>query len=59
MGGSAPGESSKPSKANNMSYFLREVEKPKKRYEMKGVRALSYQDGDRNLKLTPASILLF
>jgi hypothetical protein len=55
----APGESKSKSKANNMSYFLREVEKPKRKVELKGVRTCSYYDGERSLKLTPASILLF
>jgi hypothetical protein len=31
MAGKAPGESSKSPAANNMSYFLREIEKPKRK----------------------------
>jgi hypothetical protein len=59
MAGKSPGETKKANSANNMSYFLREVEKPKRREELKGVRVYSYKDGNRNLKLTAASILLF
>jgi hypothetical protein len=59
MAGRAPGESSKSTTANNMSYFLREIEKPKRKEGLKGVRTYSYQDGARQLKLTSASILLF
>ena len=55
----APGEGRSASKANNMSYFLREVEKPKRKEQLKGVRTYSYKDGGRELKLTNASILLF
>lgn len=58
MAGRSPGEA-KSSNSNNMSYFLREIEKPKRREDLKGVRTYSYKDGKRNLKLTPASILLF
>jgi hypothetical protein len=59
MSGLAPGEGRSASKANNMSYFLREVEKPKRKEQLKGVRTYSYKDGGRELKLTNASILLF
>ena len=63
MGGRAPGESNgkNASKgiANNMSYFLRDLTKPKRKERLEGVRTHSYSDGDRKLKLTNASILLF
>ena len=42
-----------------MSFFLREVEKPKKKHELKGIKTHSYHDGVRKLRLTSASILLF
>lgn len=58
MAGKAPGEG-KANAANNMSYFLREVEKPKRKEGLRGVRTYSYQDGARKLRLTSASILLF
>lgn len=57
--GRAPGENSKNTTANNMSFFLREVERPKRKEELKGVRTYSYKDGPRKLRLTSASILLF
>jgi hypothetical protein len=47
------------SKNNDMSYFLRDVSKPKRKENLKGVKFYSYSDGNRKLKLTPASILLF
>jgi hypothetical protein len=59
MAGRPPGESSSTSDANNMSYFLREIEKPKRKEELKGVKVYPYKDGERNLRLTSASILLF
>lgn len=58
MAGKAPGEG-KANAANNMSYFLREVEKPKRKEGLRGVRTYSYQDGARKLRLTSATILLF
>ncbi len=58
MGGKAPGEG-KANTANNMSYFLREIERPKRKEGLRGVRTYSYQDGARKLRLTSASILLF
>lgn len=59
MIGRSPGQTKKANSANNMSYFLREVEKPKRREALEGVRVYPYKDGNRNLKLTAASILLF
>ena len=57
--GRAPGETKGQNTANNMSYFLREVEKPRRKQKLEGVRTYSYQHGDRKLRLTSASILLF
>ena len=63
MGGRAPGESTSNAQnkglANNMSYFLRDLSKPKRKERLKGVRTVSYSDGERELRLTNASILLF
>jgi hypothetical protein len=42
-----------------MSFFLREIEKPKIKEDLRGVKTYSYSHGNRHLKLTPASILLF
>lgn len=59
MMGRAPGENSKSTPANNMSFFLREIEKPKEKRMLEGVRTYSYKDGKRDLNLTMPSILLF
>lgn len=59
MNGRAPGESTNSKNSNNMSYFLREIEKPKIKEDLRGVRTFSYSHGNKNLKLTQASILLF
>ena len=59
MAGRAPGEGAKSSNTSNMAYFLREIEKPKRKEELKGVKTYSYKDGARKLRLTSASILLF
>jgi hypothetical protein len=42
-----------------VGFFLREISKPKRKEELKGVRTYSYNDGAKQLRLTSASILLF
>lgn len=44
---------------NNMSFFLRDYKKPKKQQKLNGVKTFSYSDGNKKLRLTNASILLF
>ncbi len=46
-------------KSNDMSYFLRPVEKPKKKVPLQGVKSYVFKSGDRKLSITAATGLLF
>jgi hypothetical protein len=46
-------------KSNDMSYFLRPVEKPKKKVPLQGVKSYVFKNGDRKLSITAATGLLF
>jgi hypothetical protein len=46
-------------KSNDMSYFLRAVEKPKKKIPLQGVKSYVFKNGDRKLSITAATGLLF
>ena len=46
-------------KSNDMSYFLRPIEKPKKKVPLQGVRSYTFNNGDRKLSITAATGLLF
>lgn len=61
MQGRAPGENSNNINpvVNSLSFFLRDLSKPKRKEELRGVRTYSYIHDNHPLKLTSASILLF
>lgn len=53
------GEKKNERNSNDMNYFLKPIEKAKKKQLLKGVKHYSYKDGLRKLELTSASGLLF
>jgi hypothetical protein len=42
-----------------MSYFLRPVEKPKKKVPLQGVKSYSFNNGSKKISITAATGLLF
>ena len=42
-----------------MSFFLNRPKKQKKKMMLEGVKSIVIQDGERELKITPATSLLF
>lgn len=55
----AQGENNVEKKSNDMSYFLRPIEKPKKKVPLQGVKSYVFKNGDRKLSITAATGLLF
>lgn len=47
------------SEGKNLNFFLSIPTKEKKKVLLKGVKAISFHDGERDLKITPASTLMF
>lgn len=42
-----------------MSYFLRPIDKPKKKVPLQGVKSYTFKNGNKRLSLIPATGLLF
>jgi len=59
--GGGNGDSARGSKSNSsdMSYFLRPIEKPKKKVHLQGVKSYTFKNGPKRLSVTAATGLLF